>query len=293
MRLLLVFLLATPVLADELLLDEVRAFSVGLSQLGVKAGDKVAIVGDNRPRLYWSICSAQALGAIPIPVYQDSVADEMIFALEHAGVTCAVVENQEQVDKILEAQDRLPALTEIFYDDERGMRDYGQDHVRDFAGIQEEGREFDRQNPGYFEEQIAQGKGSDVAIFLYTSGTTGTPKGVVLTHDNLCVNIRDIQRAARVQNDDISLSWMPLTHDMGLIGYHLSVLAAGMNHAVMDTNAFVRRPLLWMIKASELRATQLCSPNFGYKHFLKLFEPILCHFSCPCMSASHRRVPIP
>ena len=72
--------------------------------------------------------------------------------------------------------------------------------------------------------------------------------------------------------DDQSLSWMPLTHDMGLIGYHLSVMAAGMNHAVMDTNLFVRRPLLWMSKASELRATQLCSPNFGYKHFLKLFE---------------------
>ena len=93
-----------------------------------------------------------------------------------------------------------------------------------------------------------------------------------LTHANLCVNIRAIVEGTGWNQDERSLSWMPLTHDMGLIGYHLSVLAAGMSHAVMDTNVFVRRPLLWMQKASELQATQLCSPNFGYKHFLKLFE---------------------
>jgi acyl-CoA synthetase (AMP-forming)/AMP-acid ligase II/acyl carrier protein len=112
----------------------------------------------------------------------------------------------------------------------------------------------------------------DLAFIQYSSGSTSDPKGVCLTHRNLCTNIRAIVEGAGWTADDISLSWMPLTHDMGLIGYHLSVLAAGMNHAIMDTNAFVRRPLLWMIKANELRATQLCSPNFGYKHFLKLFE---------------------
>ena len=112
----------------------------------------------------------------------------------------------------------------------------------------------------------------DLAFIQYSSGSTSDPKGVCLTHANLCVNIRAIVEATGWNEDDTSLSWMPLTHDMGLIGYHLSVLAAGMNHAVMDTNVFVRRPLLWMLKTSELGATQLCSPNFGYKHFLKLFE---------------------
>jgi acyl-CoA synthetase (AMP-forming)/AMP-acid ligase II/acyl carrier protein len=113
---------------------------------------------------------------------------------------------------------------------------------------------------------------ADLAFIQYSSGSTSDPKGVCLTHENLCVNIRAIVEGARWSEEDSSLSWMPLTHDMGLIGYHLSVLAARMTHAVMDTNAFVRRPLLWMLKASELRSTQLCSPNFGYKHFLKLFE---------------------
>ena len=112
----------------------------------------------------------------------------------------------------------------------------------------------------------------DIAFIQYSSGSTSDPKGVVLSHRNLCTNIRAIVEACNWTKDDQSLSWMPLTHDMGLIGYHLSVLGVGMNHAVMDTNVFVRRPLLWMSKANELRATQLCSPNFGYKHFLKLFQ---------------------
>lgn len=118
----------------------------------------------------------------------------------------------------------------------------------------------------------AQPAPDDLAFIQYSSGSTSDPKGVCLTHGNLCHNIRAIIEGANWQGDDHSLSWMPLTHDMGLIGYHLSVLAAGMNHAVMDTSIFVRRPLLWMLKAAELRATQLCSPNFGYKHFLKLFD---------------------
>ena len=113
---------------------------------------------------------------------------------------------------------------------------------------------------------------ADTAFIQFSSGSTSEPKGVCLKHRNLATNIRAIVERTGWNETDCSLSWMPLTHDMGLIGYHLSVLAAGMNHAVMDTSLFVRRPLLWMSKASELRATQLCSPNFGYKHFLKLFE---------------------
>ena len=112
----------------------------------------------------------------------------------------------------------------------------------------------------------------DDAFIQFSSGSTSEPKGVRLTHRNLATNIRAIIEGIGWNETESSLSWMPLTHDMGLIGYHLCALAAGMNHAVMDTSLFVRRPLLWISKASELRATQLCSPNFGYKHFLKLFN---------------------
>ena len=120
--------------------------------------------------------------------------------------------------------------------------------------------------------EIFKSTPQDVAFIQYSSGSTSEPKGVVLTHRNLCTNIRAIVEGLQWNENDQGLSWMPLTHDMGLIGFHLSVLGVGMNHAVMDTNVFVRRPLLWISKANELRATQLCSPNFGYKHFLKLFE---------------------
>ena len=108
------------------MLEEIRAFSVGLSELGLKRGDKFTIVGSNRPRLYWAMCAGQALGAVPVPVYSDAVADEMSFVLAHAEVTLAVVEDQEQVDKIIAVSDRLPQLGKVIYDEPRGLKDYVQ-----------------------------------------------------------------------------------------------------------------------------------------------------------------------
>ena len=113
----------------------------------------------------------------------------------------------------------------------------------------------------------------DVALVQFSSGSTSEPKGVMLTHRNLVTNIGAILKGTHARRDDRSLSWMPLTHDMGLIGFHLSPLVADVEHALMPTALFVRRPLLWLAKASELRMTVLCSPNFGYKHYLKSFAP--------------------
>ncbi len=114
------------------------------------------------------------------------------------------------------------------------------------------------------------GQSDDVAFIQFSSGSTSQPKGVVLTHRNLMSNLRGIGEGAGYHRDDTSLSWMPLTHDMGLIGFHLNMIAYGMNQCLMPTDLFSRRPLLWLQKASEKRATVLCSPNFGYKHFLKV-----------------------
>ncbi len=115
-------------------------------------------------------------------------------------------------------------------------------------------------------------KPDDIAFIQFSSGSTSDPKGVVLTHGNVMANIRDIIERAQFTADDVSLSWMPLTHDMGLIGFHLCMLAAGIEHTIMDTRLFSRRPLLWLKEASDQGATLLSSPNFGYKHFLKVFE---------------------
>ena len=121
-------------------LDEVRAFALGLSALGISRGDKVAIVGQNRPRLYWAICAAQSLGAVPVPLYANSVADEMAYVLEHSEVVAAVVEDQEQVDKILSIAARLPRLKTIVYDEKRGLRGYDPTHLHAFDAVQAAGR---------------------------------------------------------------------------------------------------------------------------------------------------------
>ena len=165
--------------------DEIRALACGLAALGMKRNDRIAIVGDNRPRLYWTMTAAQALGAIPVPVYQDSVADEMAFVLDHAEVGFAMAEDQEQVDKLLEIRERTQHLATMIYDDPRGLRHYDQDWLWNFEDVQAKGREYDRAHPGFFEAEVAKAQGSDTAIMLYTSGTTGNPKGVVLSFDNI------------------------------------------------------------------------------------------------------------
>ncbi|TXH60784.1 MAG: long-chain fatty acid--CoA ligase [Thiothrix sp.] len=197
--------------------DEIFAFANGLATLGFQRGDKLAIVGSNRPRLYWGICAAQCLGGIPVPVYQDSVADEMQYVLEHAEVKFVLAEDQEQVDKMLEIQDRCPNMQHIIYDDPRGMRSYQHDHLHDFVDIQNLGREFAQANPDYLNQAIAQGQGSDISIFLYTSGTTGKPKGVVMTYDNIIITARNSAEFDKLTSTEEVLSYLP----MAWVGDHI------------------------------------------------------------------------
>ena len=143
--------------------EEVRALACGLNAMGFKRGDKLALIGDNRPKLYWSMSAAQCLGAIPVPMYQDSVADELQFVVEHAEVRFAVAENQEQVDKLLEIKDRCPKLEYIIYCDTRGMRSYEQDFLVDFETVQQRGKEFDAGNGDFFTTEIESGRSSAVS----------------------------------------------------------------------------------------------------------------------------------
>lgn len=190
--------------------DEVGAYAAGLHDLGLKRGQQVAIIGDNRPRLYWTMVAAQVIGAIPVPVYADSVAEEMQFVLEHAEVVLAVAEDQEQVDKLLAQKDNLPMLEQIVFDDPRGLRDYNYDFLFNYEDVLARGRAFLEKNPTFIEDCITKTRGSDTAIMLYTSGTTGKPKGVVMSHDNVLITARNAAEADGLRDTDEVLAYLPM-----------------------------------------------------------------------------------
>jgi len=161
---------------------EVRAIACGLAAQGLKRGDHIAIIGANRPWVYWTIAAAQSIGAIPVGLYQDAIASELVYVFQNAEITHAVVEDQEQVDKVLEIKEQAGLIAHIYYDDPRGLRHYTQPELTAFEKLRTIGREYDAANPGFFDAELAKGKSSDAASMFYTSGTTGHPKGVVHTY---------------------------------------------------------------------------------------------------------------
>jgi long-chain acyl-CoA synthetase len=193
-------------------LEIVRAYAAGLNRLGLKRGETIAIVGANRPKLYWSVMAAQMLGAIPVPVYADAVADELCFVLAHADVRYAAVEDQEQIDKIQSVMERLPKLELMVYDEARGLRDYDHARLRSMNAVIEDGRKAlaDPSVGRWLDDEIAAGLGSDPSIILYTSGTTGTSKGVVLTGERSIKAALDTVAFDHLTVDDVALAYLPL-----------------------------------------------------------------------------------
>jgi len=194
-------------------LREIRHLALGLQALGLKHGDRVAIVGANRPRLYWSFAAAQSLGAIPVPVYADAVAEEMAYVLDHAEVRFAVVQDQEQVDKIRSFSVQIPALKEVVYDEPRGLRDYDPRGLTAFSALQERGAAVERADPGAarrWEEGIRAASGDDVSVILYTSGTTGRSKGVMLKAAGAVAAAFDTAAFDGLTERDSVLAYLPL-----------------------------------------------------------------------------------
>ena len=165
--------------------SEVRRIACGFAVLGFKRGDHLAVIGDNRPCLCAAVCAAQALGGIAVPLYQDSPSAEMMNPIQNAEIAFAVVENQEQVDKLIEILPQCPSLNRICYNESRGMRDYADGRLTSYEALMSLGDEFDRAHPDFYAAEVAKGNGADVAGMFFTSGTTAKPKGVVLTHGAL------------------------------------------------------------------------------------------------------------
>jgi long-chain acyl-CoA synthetase len=192
--------------------ENVRAYAAGLRALGLKRGGKIAIIGYNRPRLYWTMAAAQWLGAVPIPVYADSVAEEMAYVLAHAEVSHAAVQDQEQVDKLLSAADQVPLLNHLLYDEERGLRDYDRSRLHPIAEVIDEGRKrlADAAEAETLQRELDLGRGDDLAIIVYTSGTTGRPKGVMLTYDNVISTAQIGCDFDKLEEKDEIIAYLPI-----------------------------------------------------------------------------------
>src|SRR5579862_4567834 len=189
---------------------EVHDFALGLAAAGFGRGDKLSVIGENRPRLYFAQLAAMSLGGIAVPIYQDAIATELAYVLDHAETSVVVAEDQEQVDKILSLSERLPHLRLVVYDDPRGLRNYEDQRLRSWEAMQAAGSAFGAAHPGYVESAVAAGDPDDLTLFSYTSGTTSRPKGVMLSHSNLLSPAAMLAESEGVREGDEHLAYLPM-----------------------------------------------------------------------------------
>jgi len=205
--------------------EEVRDLALGLAAAGFGQGDKLAVIGENRPRLYFAQLAAMSLGGVAVPAYQDAIASELAYVLDHAEISVVVAEDQEQVDKILSLKDRLPHLKLLVYDDPRGLLNYDDPLLKSFEAVQEEGRAFGAAHPGHVDAVVEAAKPGDLCLFSYTSGTTSRPKGVMLSHANLLDPAETFAATEGIRASDEHVAYLP----MAWVGNSLFSLALHMH----------------------------------------------------------------
>lgn len=221
--------------------EYLRDLALGLRALGFERGDKLSVVGDNRPSLYLSQLAAQSLGGVAIPVYQDAIASELVYVLNHAEVSVIVAENQEQVDKILSLREQLPNLRWIIYDDPRGLDGSEETILKSLEEVLALGSKSDAKEE--FERDLASGAPDDIAMIAYTSGTTGRPKGALLTHRNMIATAENYIKVERVERGDNWLAFLPMAW-VGDAVYSLAVaLVAGATINCPESPETVQRDL--------------------------------------------------
>jgi len=190
--------------------DEIEAMALGLLALGIERGDHVAVIGRNRPALYWSMVAAQKVGAIPVPLYQDAVAEEMSYVLEHCGARFIIAGDQEQVDKVIEVQERIQHIDHIIYHESRGLRKYDHTKLHSLASVQSEGRAARERFENELATREAELDYDSTCVMLYTSGTTGKPKGVVLSNRNIIETSKASSEFDRLDPHDEVLAYLPM-----------------------------------------------------------------------------------
>jgi long-chain acyl-CoA synthetase len=190
--------------------EEVEALALGLLDMGVNEGDFIAVIGRNRPKLYWSMMAAQMVGAVPVPLYQDAAADEMAYAMAHCGARFVIVGDQEQVDKVLDIQDGLETFEAMIYLDPRGLRKYDHTHLTQYSAVQDAGRSKRAALESEMKSRIAKLNYDSTCVMLYTSGTTGKPKGVVLSNRNVIETSKSSSEFDDLRQSDDILAYLPM-----------------------------------------------------------------------------------
>jgi long-chain acyl-CoA synthetase len=266
--------------------EQVKYFSLGLVTLGLSRGDKVAIIGDNRPEWVWAEIAVQAAGAVPLGIYQDSTLKEVAYVIDHSDASFVIAEDQEQVDKILDMKDRLPKVRFVVYSDPRGMRGYQEQHLLDFREVQNSGRDYERKQPGLYERNVAETRPEDMALICYTSGTTGFPKGAMLSFRNLLCMAASLLEVDPKNERDEFVSFLPLSWIGEQMMCVSSALIAGF------TVNFPERPETVQENIREIGPTVMFSPPRIWENMTSSVQVKILDASALKRWLFHRALPV-